>query len=336
MIPNLETRYLGLSLANPLVVGASPLTARLSTLVLFEQAGASAAVMPSLFQEQIEYEEGEFRRARRLVNDDAGENPGYGLDEYNCGPNSYLRQLETAKRAVSIPIIASVNARRAGPWTRFVRLFEESGADALELNIYSIPTSPTVSGQQVEDRCVELVAAVRAETRLPLAIKLLDCYSALPHLAARLVQAGADGLVLFNRSLAPDMDLESFELKPTLTLGVVEELRSRLRWLAILRSQLSISLAGTGGTETTEDALKLIVAGADVVMLASALIRHGPLHLTMMLEQLSRWLAARHLESVCAVRGFGGRNPGTDAETLERDVYLKTIIKPTELLREPR
>jgi dihydroorotate dehydrogenase (fumarate) len=338
MAPKLETYYLGLPLTNPLVAAASPLTAKLSSLMLLEQAGAAAAVMMSLFQEQIESDAEEFQRIRRLADLEPSASRGFvpGLDDYNCGPNSYLRHLEAAKRAVSIPIISSLNVSCAGPWVRFARLLEQSGADALELNIYFVPTDPSESGAEIENRYVDIVAAVRAETSLPLAVKLLDCFSSLPHVAQRLIAAGASGLVLFNRPLQPDIDLQTFEMKSTLTLSSAEELRARLRWLAILSRQVSISLAATGGAESAEDAVKLLLAGADVVMLASALIRHGPQHLAVMLERLSQWLQERNFTSIDQLRGAVNSYHLQDAAVSERTHYMRAITTTIDFLHERR
>jgi dihydroorotate dehydrogenase (fumarate) len=336
MTPNLSTKYLGLSLANPLVAAASPLTAQLNDLIQLEQAGVAAAVMMSLFQEQIEEDAINLQRVRGVADVELASGGVYvpRLDDYNCGPDSYLRHLEAAKRAVSIPIIASLNASRPGRWTRFAKLLEQAGADALELNVYFIPTDPDTTGDDVEDRYVELVAAVRAECSIPLAVKLCNCFSSLPNMAQRLIAAGADGLVLFNRSLEPDIDLTTFAVQPRLTLSSCEELRSRLRWIAILRHHVTVSLAGTGGVESTDDVLKLLSAGADVVMVASALIRHGPQYLAVILEQLLRWLQERQFESIDRLRGLASERQVQDANGVERANYMGAITAETEHLRE--
>ena len=335
MTPKLNTKYLGLSLANPLVAAASPLTARLHDLAQLEQAGVAAAVMMSLFQEQIEEDEASFQRARRGADVESAGGSVYvpRLDNYNCGPDSYLRHLEAAKRAVSIPIIASLNANRPGRWTRFARLLEQAGADALELNVYFIPTDPDTTSDDVEDRYVELVAAVRADCSIPLAVKLCNCFSSLPNIAQRLVAAGADGLVLFNRSLEPDIDLATFCAQPKLTLSSREELRSRLRWIGILRRHVAVSLAGTGGVESSDDVLKLLSAGADVVMIASALIRHGPQHLAVILEDVLRWLQERQFESIDRLRGIASERQFQDANGVERANYMGAITAETEHFR---
>ena len=322
MTPDLSTRYLGLSLANPLVAAASPLTAKLPDLIHLEQSGIAAAVMMSLFQEQIEEDDAKFQQARHAGRDSPSGATGFlpRLDDYNCGPDSYLRHLEAAKRTVSIPIIASLNGSRPGRWTRFARLLEQAGADALELNIYFIPTEPDTTGADVEQRYVDLVAAVRAECSIPLAVKLCNCFSALPRLARRLAAAGADGLVLFNRSLEPDINLATLAVQPKLILSTCDELRSRLRWIPVLRRHLAVSLAGTGGVESADDVLKLLTAGADVVMVASALLRHGPQYAAVILENMLLWLQQRQFESIGRLRGIVGEQQFHDAHGVERTI----------------
>jgi len=334
--PDLSTRYLGLSLANPLVAAASPLTARLQDLIQLEQSGVAAAVMMSLFQEQIEEDDMNFQPARHVADFGQASEAVYvpRLDDYNCGPDSYLRHLEAAKRAVSIPIIASLNGSRPGRWTRFARLLEQAGADALELNVYFIPTDPDTTGDDVEQRYVELVAAVRADCSIPLAVKLCNCFSSLPSMAQRLVAVGADGLVLFNRSLEPDIDLATLTAHPRLILSSRDELRSRLRWIGIVRRHLAVSLAGTGGVESADDVIKLLSVGADVVMIASTLIRHGPQFAFVMLEDLSRWLQERRFESIDRLRGIAVAQQFPDANGVERSNYMGAITARTEHLRE--
>lgn len=335
MAIDLSTSYLGLTLANPVVVAASPMSSKISTLMLLEQAGAGAAVMMSLFQEQIEASQHELQRARRVYRAE----PGGGvcmprLDDYNCGLDSYLRHLEAARRAVSMPIIASINASAPGNWTRFAGLLQSAGADALELNIYFVPIEADVPSSEVEDRYVELAAAVRAEITIPLAVKLANCFTSLPFVARRLAAAGAAGLVLFNRPLEPDIDLASYQVQPTLWLSRPEELRARLRWISILRRQLNISLAGTGGVESADDVVKLILAGADVAMIASALFRHGPQYLTVILDSLTSWLEARGFASLAPLRGLLELRTGPDANVLQRVNYMYAVTGNPEVFRE--
>jgi dihydroorotate dehydrogenase (fumarate) len=327
MSVDLSTDYLGLQLRNPLVLAASPLTTELHNLQRFEEAGAAAAVMSSLFAEQIESHWRNVLGYRKLGPGETEDAVFYReLDEYNAGPDTYLRRIEAAKKTVSIPIIGSLNGSERGDWVHFAHLIQEAGADALELNIYFVPASAAASAAEVEDKYLDLVAAVRAQITIPLAVKLSPFFSSLPHFAARLVRAGANGLVLFNRFLQPDIDLQSLEVAPRLTLSTREELRLPLRWIAILRGQLAVSMAGTSGVHFAEDVLKLILAGADVAMLASALIRHGPHHLTTLLAETTSWLENRKFKSLAEARGFVGCGRCANPEVFERANYAKALV----------
>ena len=329
---DLSTQYLGLTLRNPLVIAASPLTSELHKLLQFEQAGAAAAVMQSLFAEQIEHESALLHGYHRVGKDEHAENRLFvhDLDEYNAGPNSYLRHIEAAKKSVSIPIIGSLNGDHRGDWLRFARLIQDAGADALEVNIYFIPTDRHTTASQVEDRYVELVSAVRAEISIPLAVKIGPFFTAIPHVADRLVAAGADGLVLFNRFLQPDIDLATREVVPKLTLSTRDELRLPLRWIAILRHQLSVSLAASSGVHTADDALKLLLAGADVTMMASALIQHGPKHLGVMLDGMTHWLRQAGYKSVAQMKGSVCQSRCHDPSTFERANYIRAVTSLDE------
>lgn len=324
---DLTAHYLGMVLRNPLVVAACPLTGDLTTLRRLEEAGAAAAVLPSLFEEQIKHQDEElYRMYRREAQDvDESENFVPRLMDYNSGPDSYLRLIEHAKRSVRMPIIASANGTRHGRWIRYAKLMAEAGADALELNICFIPTDPEMTGGQVEDQVVELVGAVRELISIPLAVKIGPFFSALPNLARRLAAAGANGLILFNRFLEPEIDLESLRIEPRLTLSDARELRLPLRWIAILRDQVSISLAATSGVHSAADTLKAILAGADVVMMASTLLRHGPDYLDKIHHELVEWLQQHEYESLAALRGSMSLRYSTDPCALERANYLKFL-----------
>lgn len=336
MSTDLTSNYLGLKLRNPLVIAASPLSMQIHSLERLEAAGAAAAVLASLFEEQIESEwHAPFSRA-------PGDRAGSAVDlvnhtelfDYNSGPDAYLRHIAAAKRALTIPVIASLNGTspRAG-WVRFARLMEQAGADALELNVYFVPTSPYESAEAIEARYLDLVAAVRGEISIPLAVKIGPFFSSLPNMARRLIAAGADGLVLFNRFLQPDIDLETLEVRPDLTLSSRDELRLPLRWVALLRKQTAASLAATSGIQQGEDMLKLLLAGADVGMVASALIRNGPDHLHTMLADMTRWLEQKHFHSVEEIKGRlspsgEGGVPGTSA--FERVNYMRALMSLNE------
>lgn len=329
MSVDLSTRYLGLKLSSPLVVSASPLTAQLHCLERLVEAGAAAAVLPSLFEEQIAGEQLAWHPLSRSA--PCGQHTWTpDLADYNSGPDSYLRHITAAKRAVSIPIIASLNGSSSGDWVQFAHLMEEAGADALELNVYFVPVDPDQTSADVESQYADLVAAVRAVVQIPLAVKLGPYFSALPNMARRLVQAGADGLVLFNRYLQPDVDLETLEVSPNLVLSSRDELRLPLRWIAILRNQVQVSLAATSGVHFTEDVVKLLLVGADVTMLASALIRNGPDHLQAMNDELRHWFDHRGLASIDDLRGTLCRQTGDQSSAFERVNYMKTIASASE------
>jgi dihydroorotate dehydrogenase (fumarate) len=331
MKTDLSTTYLGLKLSNPLVIAASPLSAQLHCLQRLEEHGAAAAVLPSLFEEQIEGEQVEFRSppgGRGMAKKEFVHLPD--LSDYNSGPDSYLRHIEAAKRQIRIPIIGSLNGATPGGWVRFAKLIQEAGADALELNVCFLPTNPNQTAADVEAQYLEVVSSVRAEVSIPLAIKIGPYFSAIPNMAKRLVQAGADGLVLFNRYLEPDVDLDSQEITPSLALSSRDEVRLPLRWIGILRGQLTASLAATSGIHAADDVLKLLLVGADVTMLASALIRHGPGHLATLLGDLERLMAARGYRSVQALKGSISHVKCSDPSAFERANYMKAIISLSE------
>jgi dihydroorotate dehydrogenase (fumarate) len=306
---DLRTGYLGLRLRSPLVASASPLTGNLDDLCRLEAAGAAAVVLPSLFQEQLTGQPPELTRA--------------------VGPVEYLRLVERARQTLSIPVIASLNGTAAGSWLEHARMVEEAGADAVELNIYVIAAHFGLDGHEVELACVDLVRAARQALGIPLAVKIGPFYSALAHLALRLAEAGADGLVLFNRFYQPDIDVERLEVAPTLTLSSREELRLRLRWIGILYRQLPVSLAATGGIHSGQDVVKALLAGADVAMLASALLRDGPEHLSRVEAGLRAWMAAGGHDTLDQVRGMLSRAGTGDAAAYERANYVSLLSSAT-------
>ena len=302
---DLRTHYLGLDLANPIVPSASPLGQRIDTLRRLQDAGAAAVVLPSLFEEQIEHEEMQIHGALEAGADSFAEAPTYmpAFEDYNTGSDAYLRHLEATKKELEIPVIASLNGISLGGWTKHARRLQDAGADALELNVYFIAADAEESGEDVERRYLDLVGAVRAEVTIPLAVKIGPFFSSVGHMAKRLVDAGADGLVLFNRFMQPDIDLESLRVDPALTLSTSDELRLPLRWIAILHGRIHASLAATTGVHTSADALKMLLAGADVVMMASALLHEGPEHVAVVLRELDAWMDEREYTSVEQLRG---------------------------------
>jgi dihydroorotate dehydrogenase (fumarate) len=324
---DLTTRYLGMELSTPLVASASPLWSRLDMLQRVEEAGAGAIVLPSLFEEQIEHEAWDLHSLLEGWSNRFSEAQDFlpDLDDYNTGPGPYLEFLEVAARSVSVPVIASLNGSSIGGWVRYGKAMEEAGADAIELNVYFVPTDPDMTSTMVEDRYVELVAAVRAITSVPLAVKVGPYFSSIPAMARRLSEAGADGLVLFNRFLQPDLDLETLEVVPHLELSTSSELRLPLRWIAILRGHLSCSLAATTGVHTAEDALKMILSGADAVMMTSALLRHGPEYLRLVLDGVATWLEERGYASVEEARGSISQKSVPDPAAFERSNYMQAL-----------
>jgi dihydroorotate dehydrogenase (fumarate) len=326
--PDLTTTYLGLRLRNPIVASASPLTGKLDSLRALEDAGVAAVVLPSLFEEQIEHEQIDIHDLLEHQTYSFGEALTWfpELDDYNTGPNSYLEHLARAKDLLAVPVIASLNGVSAGGWLRYARLCEEAGADALELNVYSVETSPTCSAAEVEERTLELVRHVRSAVSVPLAVKVGPFYSAFAHMAARLSDAGADGLVLFNRFLQPDIDLETLEVAPWLPLSNPVELRLPLRWIAILRGRVEIDLAGTTGVHDWEGALKLLLAGANAVLLASALLKRGPGVVREILDGLEAWLVEREYTSVEQLRGSLSQASCPDPAAFERGNYMRALV----------
>ena len=328
MSVDLRTTYLGLELANPLVPSASTLSARIDNLKRLQEAGASAIVMQSLFEEQIEHDELQTHRALETGAESFPEALSYmpTMEEYNTGPDEYLRHLEACKRELAIPVIGSLNGTSEGGWIRYAKLIQDAGADALELNVYFIAADPDVSGVQVEQRYLDLVLAVRESVTIPLAVKIGPYFSSMAHMAGRFVEAGANGLVLFNRFLQPDIDLETLRVDPTLHLSTSDELRLPLRWIAMLYGRVSCSLAATTGVWTAEDAVKLLLAGADVTMMASALFRHGPEHLGVVLEGMTTWMDEHEYASVEQLKGSVSQANVADPLAFARSNYMQMLV----------
>jgi len=332
---DLTTTYLGLSLRSPLVASSGPLTARIDSLRALEQAGIAAVVLPSLFEEQIEHED---IQAARLDDLGAYSNPeatSYfpDLGEYESVVDRYLRHVQEAKKALKIPVVASLNGVTPGGWVRYARLLEEAGADAIELNIYGIAADFDVTGQEVEDEQVELVALVKASLSIPLAVKIGPSYSALGHYAARIVDAGADGLVLFNRFYQPDIEPKTRKVASTLVLSSSAELRLPLRWTAILSGRVESSLAVTTGVHTGADAARCLLAGADVAMMTSALVLNGPEHVAVVEGELVEWAVESGFESVSQLRGSVSQRHVADPSAFERANYMAALTGFTSSFR---
>lgn len=305
MTPDLTTRYLGLGLTTPVVPSASPMGQRIDTMRALQDAGAGAIVLPSLFEEQIEHDELQLHGVLDLVADAHPEALTYlpGFDDYNTGADTYMRHLEASANELTIPVIASLNGISLGGWVAQARRMQDAGAAALELNVYFIAADPDETADEVEQRYIELVQAVRAEVSIPLSVKIGPAFSSIGHMAHRLVAAGADGLVLFNRFLQPDIDLETLSVTSVLHLSEPSEMLLPLRWIAVLRDRVHASLALTTGVHSATDAVKGLLAGADVVMMASALLREGPEHLRTVLDEISAWLDDNGYTSVDELRG---------------------------------
>ena len=327
MTIDLASRYLGLDLKNPFVPSSSPLSKKLDTAKQLEDHGAGALVMYSLFEEEIEEDEA---RAQRLTHhQDIGHAeassflPVHG--EYPSHRDEYLEHLRRLKESLDIPVIASLNGTSLGGWVRHAKSIEEAGADALELNMYYIPTDPRMTGEDIERRYVEIVTAIRGATSLPLAVKMNPFFSATAHVAQQLVDAGANGLVLFNRFYQPDIDLEALEVVPHLVLSNSHELRLPLRWVAILSGRINADLAITTGIHTYEDVLKALLAGANVTMMASELLRNGIARISEILAEVTAWLEENEYDSVEQMRGSMSQRHVKEPSAFERANYMKVL-----------
>ena len=324
---SLSTQYLGLKLAHPFMPGASPLVDDLDMVRRLEDAGASAIVMHSLFEEQISREQYATIYHMELYADAFAEVRSYfpGADEFALGPDQYLEQVRRIKAAVGVPVIASLNGATAGGWTRYAQLIQEAGADALELNVYYMATDPGESSWDVEKRVLEVLRCVKETVTIPVAMKLSPFYSALASFARSLEAAGADGLVLFNRFYQPDIDLEALEVVPKVNLSTSQELLLRLRWLSILSPAVRMSLACSGGVHTHEDALKAVMCGAHAVQIVSALLRHGPGALRRIREDFARWMEEHEYASLRQVQGSMNLSRCPDPTAFERANYMRVL-----------
>lgn len=326
---NLTTRYLGLQLAHPIVASASPLTSTLDGMRRLEDAGAAAVVMASLYEEQIRAEDTAYALYTELGSNSQAEAGSYfpELADYDCGISGHLETLQRASTALAIPVIASLNGTTDEGWTGHARDLEQAGAAAIELNVYSIPVDLAVSGAEIERRYAEIVRHVRSSVRIPVSVKLAPYFTSLPHVAADLVAAGADGLVLFNRYYAPDIDLQTLRVTRALPLSTAAELPLPLVWIALLSRRLGCSLAASRGVETEVEVVKYLLVGADVVTTASALLRHGPQHLGAMREGLERWLGENGYDSVDAIRGLKDATHVEHVDALLRTQYVSALME---------
>jgi len=324
---DLGTTYLGLKLHSPLVVSASPLSRDIDGICRLEDAGAAAVVLYSLFEEQLRQEEMDLEYHLNAGTESFPESLTYfpQPSEFHTGPEGYLNHLRKAKAAVKIPVIASLNGSTLGGWTKFAGELERAGADAIECNLYSIPTDPRLTAADVENSYLDIVRAVKDMVTIPVAVKLSPFFSNLSNFARRLDVAGADALVLFNRFYQPDIDLEELEIRPNVLLSTQQALRLPVTWIGILHGRVRAALAGTGGVYSAEDVVKLLMVGANATMLCSSLLRHGVNHLRHVERELRAWMEEHEYESVAQMQGSMSQLRCPDPSAFERAQYMRAV-----------
>jgi dihydroorotate dehydrogenase (fumarate) len=324
---DLSTTYLGLNLRTPLIASASPLSEHVDTIKHLEDVGASAVVLFSLFEEQIEMEQQAIHHHTTHGAESFAEAVTYtpDLPKFHHGPDAYLNHIRKAKEAVDIPIIASLNAYSIGGWTRFARQIQDAGADALELNVYYIPTDVNLSGAQVEQTYLDVMQSVKSVVSIPVAMKLSPFFSNMAYMAKRLDDAGANGLVLFNRFYQPDIDLEELEVRPNVLLSTPQALRLPMRWLAILYGRIKADMAATSGIHAAEDVLKMLMVGANAVMMASTLLKNGVTYVSKLEQDLRQWMMDHEYESVKQMRGSMSQINSANPSAFERAQYMKAL-----------
>jgi dihydroorotate dehydrogenase (fumarate) len=324
---DLSTTYMGLPLRSPLVPSAGPYAEKVESLKALEDAGAGAVVLHSLFEEQIRHEEHELVTRTDAGTESFAESLSYfpAQSEYRLGTDEYLQHIEKLKRALRIPVIASLNGSTPGGWTSYAKKMESAGASAIELNVYFMATDPKESAVQVEDRYLDIVRAVKAQVKIPVAIKLSQQFTSIANMAHRLDEAGVNGLALFNRFYQPDFDLEALEVTPNLVLSTSWESRFAMRWIGVLFGKVKASLAATGGVHTSEDAVKLIMSGADVVHMCSAILTHGPKRLAEVEKGMREWMQAHEYESVKQMKGSMSQRNVPDPGSYSRANYMKVL-----------
>jgi dihydroorotate dehydrogenase (fumarate) len=324
---DLQTTYLGLKLRTPLVPAASPLSEEIDSIKQMEDAGASAVVLYSLFEEQLRQDQVELEHHLEHGTESFAEALTYFPEpkEFRLGPEEYLKHIAKAKQSVGIPVIASLNGSSTGGWTDYAKGIQEAGADALELNIYYIPTDMSLTSSQVEQIYLDILKAVKSVVTIPVAVKLSPFFTNFANMAKRFEQAGANGLVLFNRFYQPDIDLESLEVKPNILLSTPMAMRVPLRWIALLYGRLRVSLAATSGVHRASDVLKMLMAGADITMLCSALIRHGVRQIGVIERDLVAWLEEHEYDSVAQLKGSLSQQNCPEPSAFERAQYMRAI-----------
>lgn len=324
---DLSTNYLGLTLRSPIVASAGPLSKSVDSLRRMEDAGMGAAVLHSFFEEQLQVESQELDQVLNAGAESFAEALSYFPDmtDYNIGPDEYLNHIRRAKASVRIPIIASLNGVSLGGWVSFARLIEEAGADALEVNIYDIPTDPSITGAELEQGYCELIEEITSQLQIPLAVKIGPSFTSVVNIGHRLSKAGARGLVMFNRFYQPDFDLETLEVGPDLVLSSPSELLLRLHWTAILFGRVKADLAITGGVHTGLHVLKAMMAGARVAMTTSALLRRGIPHAAEMEQEVRSWMEEHEYESIRQMQGSMSYQSVSNASAYERGNYMRVL-----------
>lgn len=324
---DLQTTYMGLRLAHPVVASASPLSKDTDGVKRLEDGGAAAVVMFSLFEEQIRHEQEALDHLSSVGTDSFAESLSYfpQLSTYKVGPDRYLELLRRAKQSVRIPVIASLNGTTRDGWVGYAKQMQQAGADAIELNVYSVAVDPARSPGDVEDAIVNLVREVKGAVSVPVAVKLGPHFTAFANMAKKLDEAGADALVLFNRFYQPDFDLDKLEVTPSLELSTPSEIRLPLLWIAVLAGRIRASLAATTGVHGGREVVKYIMAGADIAMTTSALLREGPGHAAKLVAELSEWMTRHHYSSVAQMRGAMSQQKVADPSAFERANYIKVL-----------
>jgi dihydroorotate dehydrogenase (fumarate) len=324
---DLTTTYLGLRLKNPFVASSSPLTDKLETVLQMQEAGVAAVVLPSLFEEQVINESWKLHRDLLRGSEQFYEALTYLPDtgRYSIGPEKYVERLRKVKEAAQIPVLGSLNGVTTGGWIEYAKKIEQAGADALEINLYDVVTNPDLTGSSLETNHITLVRDIRAQVKIPIAVKLSPFYTSLPNFAMRLAEAGADGLVLFNRFYQPDFDLETLEVAPNLVLSNSNEMRLPLRWVAILYGRIPVDLGLTSGVHTAKDLVKALMAGASAAMVTSELLHHGIARITDILTDLQTWLEEHEYESVAQLKGSMSQMAVGDPTAFERANYIKVL-----------
>ncbi len=324
---DLSTTYLGLKLKNPIVPSSSPLMESLGNIKQMEDAGASAVVLHSLFEEQISNEALDLHYHTTQHSNSFAEAQAYFPEPelYKFDGDEYVEHLHQVKENIDIPVIGSLNGVTSGGWLKYARHMQDAGADAIELNLYHIPTDPTVEGNTLHDAYLDVVKGIKAEVTIPVTVKLSPFFTSMPNMAQRFKDAGADGLVLFNRFYQPDLNIDDMSVIPNIVLSTSDDIRLRLRWIGLLYGKVDVSLAATGGVHTATDAIKLLMAGADITMMCSALLKNGADHITTILNDMRSWLNEKEYESVKQLQGSMSQQSVEEPAAYERALYIKGL-----------